>query len=127
MLLSRLHLFYSPYQTRQFIKYGIILVNDKKVDTNYILKKGGRGGGGQQDITRFKIQNLIVMPFRLPADLAYLIRACPDRAFLDRPLTSARRAGLPPSRRRIGRPLRGACGAPWAVPVKVHLARYLQE
>ena len=40
MLLSRLHLFYSPYQTRQFIKYGIILVNDKKVDTNYILKKG---------------------------------------------------------------------------------------
>lgn len=40
ILLSRLHLFYSLYQTRQFIKYGIILVNGKKVDSNYILKKG---------------------------------------------------------------------------------------
>lgn len=40
ILLSRLHLFYSLYQTRQFIKYGIVLVNDKKVDISYILKKG---------------------------------------------------------------------------------------
>ncbi len=40
VLLSRLHLFYSTYQTRQFIKYGIILVNNKKIDINYILKKG---------------------------------------------------------------------------------------
>ena len=41
-----------------------------------------------------------IVPFRQPADPAYFIRACPYRAFLDRPLKSARRAGLPPSRRR---------------------------
>ena len=40
VLLSRLHLFYSTYQTRQFIKYGIILVNGKRIDVNYILEKG---------------------------------------------------------------------------------------
>ena len=40
ILLSRFYLFYSLYQTRQFIKYGIIRVNNKKVDINYILKKG---------------------------------------------------------------------------------------
>ena len=40
ILLSRLYLFYSLYQTRQFIKYGIVRVNNKKVDINYILKKG---------------------------------------------------------------------------------------
>ena len=40
VLLSRLHLFYSVYQTRQFIKDGIILVNNKKIDINFILKKG---------------------------------------------------------------------------------------
>ena len=40
ILLSRLHFFYSLYQTRQFIKYGIILINGKKVDISYVLKKG---------------------------------------------------------------------------------------
>lgn len=40
ILLSRLHFFYSTYQTRQFIKYGIILVNEKRIDINYVLKKG---------------------------------------------------------------------------------------
>jgi len=40
ILLSRLHFFYSLYQTRQFIKYGIILINAKKVDISYVLKKG---------------------------------------------------------------------------------------
>lgn len=40
ILLSRLHLFSSSYQARQFISNGYVKVNEKKVNGNLSLKKG---------------------------------------------------------------------------------------
>ena len=40
ILLSRLHLFSSSYQARQFISNGYVKVNEKKVSGNLSLKKG---------------------------------------------------------------------------------------
>ena len=40
ILLSRLHFFASSYQARQFISNGFVKINGKKVNGNFLLKKG---------------------------------------------------------------------------------------
>ena len=40
ILLSRLHFFSSSYQARQFISNGFVKINGKKVNGNFLLKKG---------------------------------------------------------------------------------------